>query len=167
MAITPLDVRKMEFPQKLRGYHSQEVDDFLVLVAEELTARLGDIARLEQENREFRRRLDEAAQRQHELQEAMLQTQKLSQEITDNAKQKAALLIKEAEVAADAMVSQAVEQANRMESKIVELRAMRRDLQLKLRNMLEMYRRALEEEMEDERTTAIIRTLPRRQQLAS
>lgn len=164
MAITPLDIRKMTFPQKLRGYDPQEVESFLVLVAEELTARLGDVERLQQENRTYRERLDDARQRQQELQEAMLHAQRLSQEITENAKKEAALLIKEAEVAADSMVSQAIEQAQRIESKIVELRSQRRELQLKVRNTLDHYRNLLDDDVEDERTTAMIRTLPRQRQ---
>ena len=62
------------------------------------------------------------------------------------------------------MVSQAIEQATRIESKIVALRAERRDLQLQLRNALDHYRQLLDEDIEDERTTAMIRTLPRHRQ---
>ena len=164
MAITPLDIRKMTFPQKLRGFDPQEVESFLVLVAEELTARLGDVERLELENREYRRRLEDAQQRQQELQEAMLHAQRLSQEITENAKKEAGLLLREAEIAADSMVTQAIEQAQRVEAKIVELRSQRRELQLKVRHTLDHYQQLVEEDIEDERTTAMIRTLPRQRQ---
>lgn len=164
MSLTPLDIRKMAFPQKLRGYESQEVDNFLTIVADELTARLGDIARLEQENRTFRVRLEDASRRQDELQEALLHAQRLSKDITDNAKREADLMIREAEVTADNIVRQAIEQANRIESKITELRTMRRDLQLKFRNSLDLFHRILEAEMEDERSMATVRTLPRKRQ---
>jgi DivIVA domain-containing protein len=71
MSLTPLDIRKMTFAQKLRGYDPKEVEDFLGLVAEELAGRLGEIARLEQENRGYRERLEEAVRRQHELHETL------------------------------------------------------------------------------------------------
>ncbi len=161
MALTPLDIRKTTFPQRLRGLDPDEVERFQDLVADELTARLTEVARLEQENRDLRQRLEGAQSRQAELQDTMLQAQRLSQEITENAKKQAALMVKEAEIAADAMVSQAIEQANRIETRIVELRAMRRDLQVKLRNSLDLYRQLLDEDVEEERTTAIIRTMPR------
>lgn len=148
----------------LRGFDPQEVESFLGLVAEELTARLGDVERLELENREYRRRLEEAHQRQQELQEAMLHVQRLSQEITENAKKEAGLLVREAEIAADSMVTQAIEQAQRIEAKIVELRSQRRELQLKVRHTLDHYRQLVDEDIEDERTTAMIRTLPRQRQ---
>ena len=41
MALTPLDIQKMRFPQKMRGCDPAEVEAFLRLAAEELTARLG------------------------------------------------------------------------------------------------------------------------------
>jgi len=164
MSLTPLDIRKMTFPQKLRGCDPQEVESFLFLVAEELAARLGDGARLEQENREMRRRLDDAGRRQQELQEALLHAQKLSKNITDNARHEADLLVREAQVTADNIVTQAIEQANRIESRINDLRTRRRDLQIKFRNTLDSYREMLEAEMEDDRSTATVHTLPRRQQ---
>lgn len=164
MSLTPLDIRKMTFPQKLRGLDPQEVENFLVLVAEELAVRLGDVARLEQENREMSLRLEDAARRQQELHEALLHAQKLSKNITDNAKHEAELLVREAQVTADNIVTQAIEQANRIESKINELRARRRELQLRFRNTLDSFREMLESEVEDERSTAMIHTLPRRQQ---
>lgn len=167
MAMTPLDIHKMTFPQRLRGYDTEEVDNFLSLAAEELTGRLGDIARLEQENRSYRLRLEEAGRRQNELREALLHAQKLSKDITDNAKREADVLVKEAGVTADNIVTQAIEQATRIESKITELRTRRRELQLKFRNTLDLFHRILEAEMEDERTTATIRTMPRHRTQAS
>lgn len=149
MALTPLDIRKMTFPLKLRGLDPQEVENFLLLVAEELAGRLGEVEGLKQENRGMRRRLEEAAQRQQELQEALLHAQKLSKNITDNARCEAEVLVREAQVTADNIVHQAIEQANRIESKIVELPAMRRDQQLKFRNSLDMFLQAFEADMED------------------
>lgn len=163
MSLTPLDIRKMTFRRKLRGLDPQEVEEFLVLVAEELAARLGDAARLEQENRAMRHRLDEAAKRQQELQEALLHAQKLSKNITDNAQHEAELLVREAQTTADTIVTQAIEQATGIESKVVELRARRRELQLRLRNTLDTFSQMLEAEIEEERGTAQIHTLPRRQ----
>ncbi|RMH16469.1 MAG: DivIVA domain-containing protein [Acidobacteria bacterium] len=162
MSLTPLDIRKMTFPTRMRGADPAEVERFLDLVAEELTGRLGEIARLEQENRDYARRLEQAAERQQALQEAMLQAQKLSQEITDSARREAELLVKEAEITAESIVSQAIEQANKIEAKILELRAMRRDLQLKFKNTLDLFQRILEAEMDDESRTATVRTLRRR-----
>lgn len=164
MTLTPLDIRKMSFPQKLRGCDPQEVENFLAVVADELTARLGDIARLEQENRGYRQRLEDASRRQQEMQDALLHAQRFSKNITDSAKREADVMLREAEVTAQNVVSQSMEQAHRIEAKISELRTMRRDLQLKFKNTLDLFQSVLDSEMEDERTLATVRTLPPRRQ---
>lgn len=162
MALTPLDVQKMRFPQKMRGYDPDEVESFLALVAEELAARLGQIDKAERENKYYRQRLEEAERREHQLQETLLRAQKVSDEITANARREAELLVKEAELAADQIVQQAVEQSARIESRIGELRTQRKELQLKFKNTLDLFQRILEAEMEDERATATFHTLPRK-----
>jgi cell division initiation protein len=166
MALTPLDIQKMRFPQRMRGYDTAEVESFLSLVAEELTGRLAQLDKAERENRYYRQRLEEAEQREHQLQQTLLRAQKVSDEITANARREAELVVKEAEVAADRMVQQAVEQSTRIESKITELRTMRREVQLKFKNTLDLFQRILEAEMEEERATATVHTLPRKRREA-
>ena len=162
MTLTPLDIRKMTFPRKMRGLDPEEVERFLELAAEELTVKLADVARLQLENQTLRERLDSANRRQRELQESLLHAQKLSKDITDSARREANVLVREGQVAADGMVNQAIEQANRIESKITELRTVRRELHLKLKNSLELFGRILEADMEDENSNAIVRTLRRK-----
>lgn len=162
MSLTPLDIRKMTFPTRLRGLDPHEVDGFLALVADVMTSHLAELARYEQETREYQRRLADAERRQESLQEALLHAQKLSQEITSNARREAEILVKEAEVTADTIVSQAIEQANKIEAGILGLRTMRRDLQLKFKNSLDLFQSILEAEMHDAESTAMVRTLPRK-----
>ncbi|HEX5759164.1 MAG TPA: DivIVA domain-containing protein [Thermoanaerobaculia bacterium] len=166
MSLTPLDVQKARFPQKVRGYDTREVEDFLALVAEELSTRLSQVDRLERENRYFRQRLDDADEREHQLQQTLLRAQKVSEEITAAARREAELLVKEAELTADKVVQQAVEQTTRFEGKIQELRTMRRELQLKFKNTLDLFQSILDAEMEEERSTATVRMMPRRKKEA-
>src|SRR3954451_7341972 len=166
MAITPLEIQKMRFSQKMRGYDPTEVEGFLSLLAEELAARIAQAEKLERENRYYRQRLEETEHREHQLQQTLLRAQKVSDEITANAKREAELMVREAEMAADKMVQQAVEQSTRIESKIAELRTMRRELQMKFRNTLDLFQRILEAELEEERATATVHTLPRKRKEA-
>jgi cell division initiation protein len=161
MPITPIDLRKIRFRNKLRGYDPREVEEVLGLAADELAARLGDVERLESELRGHRERLRQAEERQRELQEALLRAQKVAEEIVANARREAELLVKEAELTGDRVVAQALEQATRIESRIGELRTARRELQLRLKHTLEVFERMLESEIEEERSTATLHTLPR------
>lgn len=166
MAITPLEIQKMRFSQKMRGYDPTEVEGFLSLLAEELAARIAQSEKLERENRYYRQRLEETEHREHQLQQTLLRAQKVSDDITANARREAELTVKEAEIAADKIVQQAIEQSTRFESKIADLRTARRELQLKFKNTLDLFERILEAEMEDERNTATVLTLPRKRREA-
>jgi cell division initiation protein len=91
-----------------------------------------------------------------------LPAQKVAEDITAASKREAELLVKEAELTADKVVQQALEQTARIEGKIQELRTARREVQLKLKHTLELFGSILEADMDDERSTATVRTLPRR-----
>ncbi len=166
MALTPLEIQRMHFPQKMRGCDAAEVSNFLALVAEELAGRLSQIDRLERENRYYKQRVEETEDREHQLQQTLVRAQKVSEEITANAKREGELVVKEAELAADRIVQQAIEQSARIESRISELRTLRRELQVKFKNNLDLFQRILEAEMEDERNTATVLTLPRKRREA-
>ena len=166
MPLTPLEIQKMRFNQRMRGFDPSEVESFLALLAEELTTRLAQIEKLERENRYFRQRLEEGEQREHQLQQTLLRAQKMSDEILANARREAELTVKEAEMTADKIVQQAIEQSTRIESKIAELRTARREVQLRFKNTLDLFQRILEAEMDDERNTATVLTLPRKRREA-
>ena len=166
MSITPLEVQKMRFAQRMRGYDTTEVENFLSLMAEELTNSLSQIDKLDRENRYFRQRLEEGQQREHQLQQTLLRAQKVSDEILANARREAELTVKEAEMAADKIVQQAIDQSTRFEGKIAELRASRRELQLRFKNTLDLFQQILEAEMDDERSTATVLTMPRKRREA-
>jgi cell division initiation protein len=166
MALTPLEIQKMRFSKRLRGFDPDEVTNFLELVAEEVTARVTEVERLERENRYFRQRLEETEQREHQLQQTLLRAQKVSDEITDAAKRDAGLMAREAELSADRILRQAIEQSTRIEGKLEELRTARRELQLRLKNTLDLFGSILDADRQDERETAIVRTLPRKQKEA-
>lgn len=162
MALTPLDIRKQTFAQKLRGADPLEVEQFLGLVADEIERRLAELERLERENRQLRERLGETEKRERQLQDAILRGKTVSDEMIATSQREAQLLVKEAEIHADRLIHQAMERAQEVESRIQELRVRRKELQLKLRGTLELFAQILEAEMEDERSTANVQTLGRR-----
>ncbi len=166
MPLTPLDIQKTRFTVKMRGFDPREVEQFLELVAEELTGRLGEIDRQQRELRYLQQRVEEGERREHQLQETLVRAQKVADEITEAAEREARVIVREAEITADRIVQQATEQATRVESKIEELRLMRRELLLKFRNTVDLFDRVIEAETRDEQETAVVRTLPRKKREA-
>ncbi len=162
MPLQPLDIQKTRFPLKLRGYDPTEVENFLSLVAEDLTQRLAELDRLQRDNRVLSERVAAAEERERQLHEAILRGKKLSDEMIATSQREAQMLVREAEMTAEKMVHQAAERAAEIEGKIAELRTRRKELQLKLKSTLELFAQILEAEMEDERTAATVHTLTRR-----
>jgi cell division initiation protein len=164
MSLTPLAISKMKFGHALRGYDSTEVEDFLGLVSEEMARVLGEMERLREERDRSDHRLRQGEERERELQETLLRAQRVSDEILANAQREAQLLVKEAELTADRLVQQAIEQATGIERGMAELRHRRRELQLKLKNTIELYARILEADMlEDQERRATIHPMPPRE----
>ncbi|HSF40558.1 MAG TPA: DivIVA domain-containing protein [Thermoanaerobaculia bacterium] len=164
MALTPLEIQKMRFSQKMRGFDPTEVEGFLSVLAEDLSNRIAQIDKMERESRYYKQRLEEAEAREHQLQQTLLRAQKVSDDLMENARREAELMVKEAELMADRIVQQAIEQSARIEGKISELKTARRELQLKFKNTLDLFQRILEAEMEDDRNQANVLTLHRKRQ---
>jgi cell division initiation protein len=162
MPLTPLDIQKQEFPHKLRGYDPIAVHHFLTLIAEDLTQRLAEIERLERENRSLRERVGGAESRERQLQDAILRGKKVSDEMISTSQREAQLLVKEAELHADRLMTQAMQRAQEIDNRILELRSRRKELQIKLRGTLELFGQILEADSEEERSTAHVQTLVRK-----
>jgi cell division initiation protein len=164
MSLTPLEIGKMKFSHALRGFNPTEVEEFLNLVSEELARLLAEAEKLREERDRAEQRVRHGEDRERELQETLLRAQRVSDEILANAQREAQVLVKEAELTADRLVQQAMEQATGVERGIGELRHRRRELQLKLKNTIELYARILEADMlEDQERKATIHTMPPRE----
>ena len=157
----PMDIQKARFAQKLRGYDTTEVENFLALVSEELAQRLAEIERLGLEVRALRERIAGAEERERQLHDTILRGKRVSDEMIQTSQREAQLLVKEAEITAERMVAQAAERAHEVESRIPELRLRRREMQLKLKGTIELFQQILEAEMEDERSNATVHTMQR------
>jgi cell division initiation protein len=162
MPLQPLEIQKQRFAQKLRGYDTVEVENFLSLVAEDVTHRIAEIERLERETRLLRERLEVAESRERDLQDTLLRGKKVSDEMITTSQREAQLLVKEAEMHADKLVHQAMERAQEVDNRIQELRTRRRELQLKFRGTLELFAQILQADMEDEHASANVQTFAKR-----
>ena len=157
--LTPLAIRKMRFSTKLRGYETSEVEEFLSLVADELTRALSEADQRRQENERMRRLLDQADRREREMQETLVRAQKVSDEILATAQREAQVLVQEAEVTGNRIVEGAITKSQEIESQIAELGHRRRELHLKLKSTLELFSRLVESDVDDDEPRASIHSL--------
>lgn len=105
--LTPLDIRRQEFPQRFKGYSTDDVDQFLDVVAddmEKLTTernQLTDrVAALEQQLTEFRR-IEES------MRSALVTAEANLRDAADRARLNAETTQREAEVKAQGIIGEA------------------------------------------------------------
>ena len=95
--LTPLDIQKQDFSVKMRGYNSDEVDDFLDLVG-------ADYEKLYRENKELRdkvvllnKSIEEYKNIETSLRNALLYAQNTADDMKKTATAKAQSIVTEAE----------------------------------------------------------------------
>ena len=136
MKISPMDLQRQTFAQKLRGFDPAEVRTYLNIVAEEVAALQRERDGLAQEVQSLRALVDEHHQRETILKNTLLTAQRLSEEIKDAARKQSESVIKEAEMQADRLVELAQSRAQEVERGILDLRAHRSSLRTDVRALI-------------------------------
>ena len=101
MGITPLVVKQKEFATRFRGFDVQEVDYFLEEVAQELDTLNNTIQGLQEENHRLDLENQGYRKRENSMKNAMIQSQKVLDQMKDNAKKSSQVIIANAEVEAE------------------------------------------------------------------
>ena len=136
MKISPMDLQRQTFSQRLRGFDPAEVRTYLNIVAEEIAALQRERDGLEQEVQSLRGPVDEHRQRETILKNTLLTAQRLSEEIKDAARKQSESVIKEAEMQADRLIELAQSRAQEVERGILDLRAHRSSLRTDVRALI-------------------------------
>ena len=151
MRITPMDIRQQQFTVKMfRGFDVQEVDTFLEDLAGDFETLLKENALLKEQLQALEERTRGLEDRERVLQETLVTTQKVVEDMKENARREATLTVREAELKGERMVEAARTQEATIQAEIAALRRMRRQLAESLRSTVEMYQRLLDQELKAE-----------------
>jgi len=148
--LTPLEIQKQNFARKLKGFDPSEVRAYLQLVAEEIEILIKDVDRLSRENIMLREDLDDHNQRERILKDTLLSAQKVSEEVKANARKEAELIVKDAELLSERLVSQAMSRVAGLERTIQDLKVERRSARNKLQATLDTIQQLLMLDAEQE-----------------
>ncbi len=149
MRITPHDIRQQQFSSKMfKGYDPQEVDAFLDDVAEDYEALLKEAAMLKEQIAAHEERARGVTERERTLQETLVTTQRLVEEMKNNARREAELILREAELTGEKSVEAARAEEGKIRADIMALKRTRRHLVEELGATLERYHRLLGGELE-------------------
>ena len=135
--LTPLDVRRTEFPRVLRGYDAARVDQFREQVADELERLTRVNQELELKARGFHDQLKSFRDRDKALNDALVHAQQLRSEIRDQAERESQLTLREAQAEAERIVAGAHHEVQRVQDELAALERFQRNYLTQLRAFVE------------------------------
>jgi len=154
MKITPIDISGHRFAKRMRGFDPEEVRSFLNLVSGEFERLVIDNNALKEELAQIKAGIADYKERERILKETLVTAQKLAEDMKDEARKEAQLVVKEAEIKGGQLLDQAARKAGQIEGMIQNLRVERDSFEQRIRSAVEHHLKLLdlhkkEEEIED------------------
>jgi cell division initiation protein len=144
MKITPLDIQQQQFRTRFRGFDVREVDGFLEQMAgvfealqSEGKTRKEKIQRLESEVAGYR-------EREETFKRAILNSQKVIEQMKENARKSSELIIADAEIKAEKILNAAHHRLAQLHEDIAELKRQRMQIEVQIRSILESHAKLLD-----------------------
>ena len=161
MNLTPLDIQKQTFSRNFKGYNLDEVRAYLHLIAEEIEHLVRDVDRLARENAMLRDDLEDHSQRERILKDTLLSAQKVSEDVRATARKDGELIVKDAELLSERLISQAMSRVADIEKAIQDMKIQRKSVRNKLQGTLDTVQQLLmldaEEEANEQPITSMFR----------
>lgn len=123
--LTVLDIENIAFRKTMRGYDSEQVEDFLEKLAESLQGYCENAQRYERRITHMEDQLKEYMELKKSLQDALVLAQKSAEERVTTAESRAEVITAEAEAEAHRIISNAKERAETHKREIDRLRQVR------------------------------------------
>ncbi len=148
--LTPIDIQKQNFSKTFRGFDENEVRSYLSLISEEYEQLIQEIEKFSRESTQIREQLAEYADRERMLKDTLLSAQKVSEDVKANAHKEASLIVKDAELLAERIVSQAMSRVGDLEKAIQDLKLERKHARRKLQNLIDGFEQLVALDTEQE-----------------
>lgn len=123
--LTVLDIENISFRKSIRGYDTEQVEEFLERVAESLQTYSERIKNLEIQTSRFDDQMKEYNELKHSLQDALILAQKSAEERVSSAETKAEVIIAEAEAQAHKIIIGSKDRVDEHKREIERLRQIR------------------------------------------
>jgi len=144
MKITPIDGSGHAFAVKMRGYDQEEVRSFLNLVSSEFEAVILESNNLKEKLAQVESSVSDLRERERILKETLLTAQRLADEIREEARKEAQLIVREAEVKGSQLLDQAGRTTGELQGAIQALRVEREAFAQRIRSAVEQHLRLLD-----------------------
>ncbi len=144
MKMTAIDIQNKQFKVKFRGFDLREVDMFLEEMADafevltnENNRLANEVKRLGNENRAYK-------EREETLNNTLIHSQKIVEQMKENAQKSSDLIIAEAEINAEKLLQNAHNRLSRLHEDISELKRQRMQIEVQIGSILESHSKLLE-----------------------
>ena len=144
MKITPLDIQQQQFKTKFRGFDIREVDAFLEQMADAFESLQKESASLREEIKKLKLESQGYKEREETFKRAMLNSQKVLEQMKQNAQKSAELVIADAEVKAEKILNRAQNRLAQLHEDITELKRQRMQIEVQIRSIIESHSKLLE-----------------------
>ncbi len=144
MKVTPLDIQQQQFKVRFRGFDVREVDRFLEHTADAVADYQETIKRREEEIRRLKMETQGYKEREETFKRAMLNSQKVLEQMKDNARKSAEIIIADAEVKAEKILNRAHGRLSQLHEDIAELKRQRVQIEVQIRSIIEAHTKLLE-----------------------
>ncbi len=144
MNLTPLDIQQQQFRVRFRGFDIREVDRFLEKMAEGFSTLQADNKNLREEIRRLKLETQGYKEREETFKRAMLNSQKVLEQMKENARKSAEVIIADAEVKAEKILNRAHNRLSQLHEDIAELKRQRMQIEVQIRSVIEAHTKLLE-----------------------
>ena len=152
MNITPLDIQQQKFKTRIRGFDVREVDAFLEQVANVFESLKRNHKDMQEEVRRLEIEIQGYRKREETFKRALLNSQKVLDQMRDNARKSAELIIAESEVKAEKILNNAHNRLAQLHEDISELKRQRTQIEVQIGSIVEAHSKLLELSKEGAKT---------------
>jgi cell division initiation protein len=138
LPLTPLDIHNKEFRRSLRGYNEDEVNDFLDRVIKDYESLIRHNKELEERSSQLEDQIKHFKSMEDSLSKSIMLAQETSEELKQNSRKEAQLVVREAEKNADRIVQDALNKARRQALELDEVRKQAAVFRARFRSLLQV-----------------------------
>lgn len=139
--ISPQEIRTVTFDKAVRGYRTEDVDAFLQQVAEQMEQLTAEKEDKEQKLYILAQKIEEYRKDEDNLKTALLNAQRMGENVIKEAKQKAESILREAGIKAEDITRAATEQ---VQEEQLQLESIKAEVAQFKNNVLSLYKQHIE-----------------------
>lgn len=142
--MTPLEIQQQQFKVRFRGFDVREVDHFLERVADSVADLREEGKQLYEDQRRLKMELQGYKEREETFKRAMFNSQTVLEQMKDNARKSADIIIADAETKAEKILNRAHSRLSQLHEDIAELKRQRIQIEVQLRSVIEAHSKLLD-----------------------